>query len=456
MDVDQAMNVSLAGSVASASGQVELDNLYPALVECFGIIVLGYLAAKLGLVSEVESHGLSTFAGTFALPALIFGNLCALDFGSVSWSFLAAVLLAKTALFAVTALGVLAAVRPPDPLRAGLYAIFVTQSNDFALGFPILQAIYGASHPEIPMYLYLFAPISLVILNPIGFVLMEIGKNGENDSNGDGSRNLSKVKLLQIAKNVVTNPIIFMTVAGIIANFVFGQTLPGIINRLLTTLGNAFSACALFLLGLRIVSKSSDDVKVSKTSGLIIYAILILLKTVALPLVSREFVNAFGANDVENNATWTSSNHSYTSVMSDFAFLYGTFPTAPSVFVYAVNYEVEPELVASAMVACTFVAAPIMFVSAKLMSLTDVDPKDYIDELDNFLLDISILGLAAAVWTAVVFFATKKHAKVPHFMTLALIIAQVSFDSRHLLCSAQWTVPLYSRAFRALEPSCGP
>ena len=31
---------------ASAVKAVELDNLYPALVECFGIIFLGYIAGR--------------------------------------------------------------------------------------------------------------------------------------------------------------------------------------------------------------------------------------------------------------------------------------------------------------------------------------------------------------------------------------------------------------------------
>ena len=65
--------------------------------------------------------------------------------------------------------------RRTDPARAGIFAIFTTQSNDFALGYPILLAIYGQTNPEFPMYLYLMAPISLVILNPIGFICMEVG-----------------------------------------------------------------------------------------------------------------------------------------------------------------------------------------------------------------------------------------------------------------------------------------
>jgi len=44
------------------------------------------------------------------------------------------------------------------------------------------------------------------------------------------------------------------------------------------------------------------------------------------------------------------------------------------------------------MLACTLFAAPIMFVSAKLLALQDVDPADYVQELDAFLLDVSVIS----------------------------------------------------------------
>ena len=34
-----------------------LENLYPALVECFGIILLGYIAGKFSLINDVEAKG---------------------------------------------------------------------------------------------------------------------------------------------------------------------------------------------------------------------------------------------------------------------------------------------------------------------------------------------------------------------------------------------------------------
>lgn len=36
-----------------------------------------------------------------------------------------------------------------------------------------VQAVYGATQPKFVQYIYLIAPISLAILNPIGFVMLE-------------------------------------------------------------------------------------------------------------------------------------------------------------------------------------------------------------------------------------------------------------------------------------------
>ena len=176
---------------------------------------------------------------------------------SVNWTFILAVLISKTLIF----LGVLIVTyivgRRAAP-KAGLYAIFATQSNDFALGSPIVEAVYGKTHPNYVGYLYLMAPISLVILNPIGFVLMELGKQEENSSNVP---KLEKFK--NVIKGVSTNPIIFMTVLGVFGNFIFQGKLPQVIDGFLSSLGDAFSACALFLLGLKMVNKSDNKLSVS-------------------------------------------------------------------------------------------------------------------------------------------------------------------------------------------------
>ena len=85
---------------------------------------------------------------------------------------------------------------------------------------------------------------------------MELGKYQENDVSKWG-------RIKKVIKGVATNPIIFMTVLGVIGNFIFMGQLPMIIDGFLSSLGNAFSACALFLLGLKMVSKSNNNFSVS-------------------------------------------------------------------------------------------------------------------------------------------------------------------------------------------------
>lgn len=254
------------------------------------------------------------------------------------------------------------------------------------------------------MYLYLLAPISLLILNPLGFVLMEVGQNVEEQTS-------RRKRLFKVVRNVSRNPVVFMTFAGIIGNFIFKGSLPNILNQLLDTLGSAFSASALFLLGIRMVGKRSEGFG---RVGLLTIAILVLVKTIALPIVSREVMNSLHPG----------TNVNETEDLSNFAFLYGTFPTAPSVFVFASQYDVLPSLIASAMVMSTFVSAPIMFISAKLLSVTDINPDHYIAELDSFLFNVSIIGLLASVWVCFVFLTTRRVQRMPHFIGFMLTISQ--------------------------------
>ena len=389
-----------------------LDNLYPALVQCFGIILLGFLAGKFSFISDVEAKGLGTFVGTFSLPALIFVSLCQLDFHSVNWIFLASITLAKSIIFFLVLLVGLFIHRPLDLSRPALYAIFCTQSNDFALGFPVLNAIYGQSHPEYPQYLYLLAPVSLAFLNPIGFVLMEIGKMGES------SAQMSRTKIAtKVVVGIVKNPILMMTLLGIVGNLVFHSQMPSIIHNFMHTLGSAFSSSALFLLGLRMVGQTGGRGGSDMTrSSIIMPGVLITMKSLVLPIISREIVYQLDAGGSLNATT----------DLSNYAFLYGTIPTAPSVFVYATNYGILQDVTASAITASTFIAAPLMFVTAKLLTLMNMDPSKYIDQLDIFLLDISIVGLLAAGWVVFVLIMTGKVVKMPHRITFLLTLCQAS------------------------------
>ncbi|XP_046968650.1 integral membrane protein GPR155 isoform X2 [Vanessa cardui] len=384
------------------------DHLYPALFQCFTIIICGYIAGRLNVVSKSESKGIATFVGTFALPSLIFLSLARLDFSMVNWTFLAAILLAKGLVFVAVVIVTLLVSRPIHLGQAGIFAIFCTQSNDFALGFPIIDAIYEKTHPEYSLYLYLMAPISLAILNPLAFILMEIDKQRHSPQTVVGSQYLQKLKmLLQLCKGVIFNPVLVMTILGIAGNIIFQHQLSIYIEGLLDVFGQSFSAAALFLLGLRMVGQITR----LRGPALILPCVLIMVKLIILPVVMRECVSTLDAG----------SNQSETQSLSTYAFLYGTIPTAPAVFVFSNLYHLEIDLMASSMVICTFLSAPIIFLSAEVISIN----QDYADQIKKFGFELSIVALIAAIWVFMVFTLTKKYKRIPHRLTLCLNISQI-------------------------------
>ena len=354
---------------------------------------------------------------------MIFGSLCKVDLNTVNWLFWLAILLTKCIIFFIVLI-VHAFANWGKPIGgSALYGIFVTQSNDFALGLPILNALFLKSHPEYPDYLFLLAPISLAVINPIGLILMEISnrrknyntKTDENSSSTNSiddntstqsisivcecddknevakeiqderkisksamevvrrmSRSASRIsnpdnnyatshnsnsdtpmwKTVQsIGCGIFFNPIIFFTISGLIfGTFVFGGEMPAALDDFVTTLGNSFASLALFSLGLAMVGKME---RFKESSNLILPLMLVLVKTVLMPIV------AFGTTTLLNPGNTANE----TAEWADFAFIYGTFPTAPTVYVFAAKYEIAPDMIASAMVVCTIISAPLTFVS---------------------------------------------------------------------------------------------
>lgn len=211
---------------------------------------------------------------------------------TVNWKFLFAIFISKSIVFFLVMITCLLVQRPLNLGKSGILAIFCTQSNDFAIGFPIVSALYSQVHPEYSAYIYLMAPISLAVLNPIAYVMMEI-TNMQNKCKEQqlspmaspmrcpGEEPTSRRKALRgkclvvihTLKSIFLNPILLMTLLGVIGSVVFKNGVPIFMSSVLRTLGNSFAATALFLLGVRMVSDGSN-VK----SGFLLPAVLIIIK----------------------------------------------------------------------------------------------------------------------------------------------------------------------------------
>uniref|UniRef100_A0A673FMA8 DEP domain-containing protein n=1 Tax=Sinocyclocheilus rhinocerous TaxID=307959 RepID=A0A673FMA8_9TELE len=393
----------------SVPPSMSIDKLLPALLECFGIILCGYVAGRTNIIPATHAKGLGSFVSKFALPALLFKNMVLLDFGDVIWPFFFSILVAKvTVFFFVCVLTLLVADRESRFSKAGLFSIFATQSNDFALGFPIVEALYRNTHPEYLQYIYLVAPVSLMVLNPLGFAFCEVQRRRTGEPQQQSKLQVLGLVLLQVVKN----PIVFMVVIGVISHFLLGQKIPAFMEEFVDGLANSFGGAALFYLGLTMVGQ----LKKLTRSTVVALILLITAKLLVMPLICRGMV------EVLDRGSRSSMNH---SSLSNYAFLYGVFPTAPSVAIYASHYNMELEVVTSGMVIVTFLSAPIMYVSAWLLTIPWMDSDPLASALQHVSFNISIISLFALVWSVAVMLLSRKFHRIPHIFTINLFVAQL-------------------------------
>ena len=136
MDILQYDNVSSNNPLDSDT----FNNLYPALIRVFAVIILGYVTGRLGVISVTEAKGISKFAIYPTLPAFVFRAIATIDFSKIKWMMVLVVTLSKCIVFVgVTIITVLFT---RDIGKAGVYSLFCTVSNDLAMGIPICKYYY--------------------------------------------------------------------------------------------------------------------------------------------------------------------------------------------------------------------------------------------------------------------------------------------------------------------------
>jgi hypothetical protein len=58
---------------------------------------------------------------------------------------------------------------------SALAGITAVQSNDFALGLPVAESLYGSVYPSYVSLVYVTAPVTYMLINPLGVWLCEHG-----------------------------------------------------------------------------------------------------------------------------------------------------------------------------------------------------------------------------------------------------------------------------------------
>ncbi len=212
----------------------------PIMVEIiapiFGIVLVGWLAARLRAFDEAATRGLSLFAFNFAIPVLLWRTLARADLPAhPDWGL---VLTYFSGAAAVFALGAAVGRRVFGQMGAApaIFGISAAFSNTIILGIPIVLRAFGEG-AAVP--LSLIVAFHSAILFTLTTVVAEIGAGGASHWHGT---------ILNVGRGLAGNPILWAIAAGLAANFL-DLRVPAVLDQFAATLGAAALPAALFALG---------------------------------------------------------------------------------------------------------------------------------------------------------------------------------------------------------------
>jgi len=172
-----------------------------------------------------------------------------------------------------------------------------------------------------------------------------------------------------------------MTFFGLMFNFIFKSMPPTVMLMPFEMLSKTFGGLALTALGMSMANK----LFFLKGQVLLSAICLIFAKTIMLPLVAKVIVSGLIKDDVyipsdgfEFNCTNAADERMHPEDcqsydLSVFAFVMSTFPTAPGVLAFSMQYGVDATEMAAGTVLCTIVSAPLMFVTAKMAFIREIE-----------------------------------------------------------------------------------
>ncbi|HYE00073.1 MAG TPA: AEC family transporter [Alphaproteobacteria bacterium] len=295
--------------------------LLDIVLPVFGLIAIGWIAGRRGVVAEAGMKGLNDFVFFFAIPALLFRAMAkeGLPAGAD-----ARVLVSYFGgCYASFGLGLLAArllFRLPLTELAvfGMGAMF---SNTVLLGLPLIGAAYGDRGLVTLLLIIAFNSLLLFTLTTLVY---ELGR-------GQGTR--LGATLAETLRALAKNPIILSLFAGL-AWHAAGLGLPQGLDRFLGFLGGAAAPTALFALGVSLTGfRLAGDLP---QAGLLVAFKLLVHPAITWVLASR----VFGLDPL----------------VVAVATVVAALPTGSNVYMFAARYGTYERRAASAILLSTALA----------------------------------------------------------------------------------------------------
>ncbi|MBX2855298.1 MAG: AEC family transporter [Rhodobacteraceae bacterium] len=290
-----------------------------AIAPFFAIVLIGWLSARRGMISEAGLGGLNAFIFNISLPPLLFQTMAAAPergFGAegAGWTLLAAYGLATLTLYIGAMLigTVLFGLRGPSRT---LFGHLSANGNVGFLGLPLGVAALG---PEAALPTAMILTFDIVVVMSATTLLLERAKTAAPVGPLTASPAASAAAPLRGVGSALQaaflNPIILGALGGVawgaVGRGALGLEMVEPLDRLLNVLGQAAAPAALFAVGATLAHKKSDrrygEITAITILKLIVHpALTVLTLSLLAPNTPQLWIAAAvlaAANPASNNA----------------------------------------------------------------------------------------------------------------------------------------------------------
>ena len=298
-----------------------MDTLIAVAVPVFGIVLIGYLSGRFGVLGQESAVALNRYVYYFALPPVLFAFTARAPVATLlNWPFLAAYVSGA----AITAGLALIAGRMWFRLRAAdldMHVLTAVSANTAYMGVPLMLAAFGPGG-ALPAILATF--VTTTVLAGGAITVLELLL-----ASGTSRSAIAR----HVAGTLMGNPLLIAPLLGT-AFSIAGLPLPRGIGNLLDLLAASAGPCALFALGLSLVGRPLGG-DLPETGWLVI------LKLIVHPLATYLM------------AVWV---FPMDPLWAKAAIVIAALPTGATVFVIAQHYDAYTQRASTAIVVSTLLS----------------------------------------------------------------------------------------------------
>ena len=249
-----------------------LSDISVIILPVFGMVAVGYVAARTGLITDKASDGLAEFVFNLSVPVLIFKTLAEAELPHAQpWGYWIAYFAGAFAVFAMAALAARRLFHRSYP-ESVIHGFATGQANTVFLGVPMILKAYGEAG-AVPLFLLI--AIHLPVMMAVAIILME------------GSAGLNLVTARRLGRMLAFNPILVGIYAGALAR-VLDIRVTGSPGQVMDMIAAAATPCALVSLGLSLkrygISEDLGPSALISFLKLMVHPALVYLLTLVLEM----------------------------------------------------------------------------------------------------------------------------------------------------------------------------